>query len=85
MNKLTQEAQAFARASAFEWPFIYTPFKEAADYGSTLDGITKEALARLIVTTGNVQAEYQAFVTRWENEGGKAWEQGATAAYRSQK
>ena len=85
MNKLTREAQAFARENTFDWPYIYTPFDEAAEYGTTLNDITAEALARLIVTTGNVQSEYQAFVRRWETEGGLEWERGATAAYRSQQ
>jgi len=85
MNKLTRDAQAFVRANSFDWPFIYTPFNEAAEYGSALSTITSEALARLIVTTGNVEAEYRTFVTRWENEGGLQWERGATAAYNSQR
>ena len=85
MNKLTREAQAFARANTIDWPYVYTPFDEAAEYGSSLNDITREALARLITTTGNVQQEYQAFVARWENEGGRQWERGATAAYNSQR
>lgn len=85
MNKLTQEAQAFARANAFDYPYIYTPFDAQSEYGTALSDINKEALAQLIVTTGDVRAEYEAFVARWEAEGGLEWEAQATEAYASQQ
>ncbi len=46
-----------------------------------LNDITKEAFAQLIVTKGNVDAEYKTFVQRWEREGGLAYEKEATQAY----
>lgn len=85
MNKLTQEAQAFARDNSFDYPYIYTPFEAQSEYGAALTDIAKEALAQLIVTTGDVQAEYDAFVARWEAEGGSEWEAQATEAYASQQ
>ena len=85
MNKLTQDAQAFARDNSFDYPYIYTPFEAQSEYGAALADIVKEALAQLIVTTGDVQAEYDAFVARWEAEGGLEWEAGATEAYASQE
>ena len=85
MNKLTREAQAFARANAFDYPNLYVPFDAQSEYGAALSDITKEALAQLIVTTGDVQAEYEAFIARWESEGGLEWEAGATQAYASQQ
>ena len=84
MNALTREGQAFAVENAFDWPKIYTVFPASIEYGATLDGITKEALAQLIVTTGDVEAEYEALVTRWENEGGLEWEAQATEAYNAE-
>ena len=51
------------------------------EYGTTLEGIVEECFAQLIVTTSDVEAEYQAFVERWETEGGLEFEAEATAAY----
>ena len=85
MNKATQDAQEFARNNVIEWPYLYTPLQADIDYGAILPGITVEAFARLIVTTGNLEAEYRDFVRRWENEGGLEWEREATRIYRSQQ
>jgi putative aldouronate transport system substrate-binding protein len=84
LHKLTQDAQAFARATLIDWPYIINPFNAQSEYGRTLADIEKQALAQLIVTTGNVQNEYNSFIARWENEGGKQWEAEATAAYKAQ-
>ena len=81
MNALTQEAQAFDAQYAFDWPHLDTALEADSEYGSTLHEIVAEALAQLIVTTGDVEAEYAAFVERWENEGGLEWEEEATQAY----
>lgn len=85
MNQLTRDGQAFAVENAFDWPKIYTVTPAMVEYGATLDGITKEALAQLIVTAGDVDAEYAAFVERWNSEGGLEWEAQATAAYTEQQ
>lgn len=85
MNKLTREAQAFDEQYAFDWPMLQTSLDADAEYGSTLRQITAEALAQLIVTKGDVEQEYADFVARWENEGGREWEEQATAAYAAQK
>lgn len=84
MNKVTQEAQAFDREYAFDWPMLLDSLEAGAEYGSTLNQITAEALAQLIVTKGDVEQEYAEFVARWENEGGLEWEKEATAAYAAQ-
>ena len=60
---------------------IYSPLQAQADYGGTLDDIVKEAISQLIVTNGDVQAEYDAFVARWLAEGGEEFEAEATAVY----
>ena len=83
MNALTQQAQAFAQETAFDWPQLLDALEADAEYGTTLSEITSEALAQLIVTTGDVEAEYRAFVERWESEGGLEWEKEATAAYQA--
>jgi putative aldouronate transport system substrate-binding protein len=42
-------------------------------------------MAQLIVTKGDVDAEYKAFVKRWEDEGGKKWEAAATTIYKAEQ
>lgn len=81
LNKQTQEGQAFARENSLEYPNIIASLKTTGEYGSVLNDITKEAFAQLIVTKGNVDAEYKTFVQRWEREGGLAYEKEATQAY----
>lgn len=81
MNKTTQEATVAERAAATDYPYISTVLESRSEYGSTLDEIVKECFATLIVTTGDMEAEYQEFVTRWEEEGGLEYEAEATAAY----
>jgi putative aldouronate transport system substrate-binding protein len=85
LNKLTQDAQAFGRANQIDWPNIIAPFNAQSEHGGTLADIEKQALAQLITTTGNVRNEYNSFIARWENEGGKQWEAEATAAYKAQQ
>jgi putative aldouronate transport system substrate-binding protein len=84
LNKQTQEGQAFARMNSVEYPNIIASLDSIGEYGSTLSDITKEAFAQLIVTRGNLEAEYRNFVRRWEQEGGLAFEREATAAYQAQ-
>jgi len=69
--------------AGFDWPNIETTLPADTEYGATLEQITIECLAQLIVTDGDVEAEYAAFVERWENEGGLVWEAQATEAYNS--
>jgi putative aldouronate transport system substrate-binding protein len=84
LNKQTREGQAFARENSIEYPKIIANLKTTGDFGPQLANITKEAFAQLIVTKGNVDAEYAAFVKRWNDEGGLAYEKEATAAYAAQ-
>ncbi|AEV29399.1 ABC-type sugar transport system, periplasmic component [Sphaerochaeta pleomorpha str. Grapes] len=84
LNKQTQEGQAFAREHSIGYPNIIQSLDSLGEYGSTLRDITKEAFAQLIVTKGNLEAEYKGFVERWNNEGGLEFEKEATAAYAAQ-
>lgn len=84
MNALTQAGQALARENGIEYPKIIATLDADREYGSTLSDITKEAFAQLIVTTGDVDAEYAEFVSRWEEEGGLEFEAEATQAYADQ-
>jgi len=84
LNKLTREGQLYAQEHSVEYPKIIANLKAIGEYGPQLEGITKEAFARLIFTTGDLEAEYADFVKRWNNEGGLEFEKEATAAYAAQ-
>lgn len=84
MNKTTQDAQAAEWEVITDYPYIAQTLESRQEYGVILDDIVKECLAQLIVTTGDVEAEYQEFVARWEEEGGLEFEAEATAAYQQQ-
>ncbi len=84
MNQLTRDGQALAREYGIAYPKIIKTLEADREYGSTLKDITMEAFAQLIVTTGDVDAEYQAFVSRWDEEGGLEYEAEATEAYAAQ-
>ena len=85
LNTLTREGQELARANAIDHPVIYSALQSEIEYGTGLMEITREALAQLIVTTGDVEEEYNAFVERWNNEGGLEFEAEATAAWQAQQ
>jgi len=84
LNKQTREGQAFARDNSIEYPKIIAALKATGEYGPQLANITKEAFAQLIVSKGNIESEYAAFVKRWNEEGGLEFEKEATAAYKTQ-
>lgn len=59
MNKTTQDAQAAEWEVITDYPYIAQMLESRQEYGVILDDIVKECLAQLIVTTGDVEAEYQ--------------------------
>lgn len=85
-NAQTKQGVEMADAmSTIEWPFIYTSFNAETNYGANLKTIEKEVFCQLIYSKGDLEKEYKDALARWEEEGGKDWEQEATAAYKSQK
>lgn len=78
LNACTREMQSKEKEVAIDYAFIPVTLETAAEYGTSLGAITDEAFANLIVTTGDVQAEYEEFIARWEEEGGLEWEAEAT-------
>ncbi|HWR11562.1 MAG TPA: extracellular solute-binding protein [Rectinemataceae bacterium] len=84
LNKQTREGQAFARDNSIEYPKIIKNLKATSEYGPQLANITKEAFAQLIVSKGNIETEYAAFVKRWNEEGGLEFEKEATAVWAAQ-
>lgn len=85
-NEQTKAGAALADSMCtIEWPFLYTSFDAEKMYGTNLKTIEKEIFCQLVTTKGDVDQEYKDAVARWEAEGGKDWEAGATEAYKSQK
>ncbi len=85
MNKQTRDGQAYAREQAVDYPLILTPLQADIEYKATLRDLNQQAFAELIMSKGDVEAEYQAFVERWNNEGGLDYEAEATAAYAAEQ
>ena len=86
-NAQTVKGVALARSLGLvkEEANIIGAFKENTELATPLGNIIKEAMAQLIVTKGDVDAEYKAFVKRWEDEGGKKWEAAATTQYKAEQ
>ncbi|RCX09964.1 carbohydrate ABC transporter substrate-binding protein (CUT1 family) [Anaerobacterium chartisolvens] len=86
LNELTKRGVAMADdMCTIEWPFIYTSFDADINYGANLKNIEKEVFCQLVSSKGDLEKEYKEAIARWESEGGKEWEKGATEAYNSQK
>lgn len=84
-NKTTREGQVAEYEVALDWPFLYTVLEAQTEYGADLEAIVNEAIANLVVTDGDIAAEYAEYVARWENEGGLDLEEEATAVYAAQQ
>ena len=65
--------------------FIFATPLIQRDLGTTLQDIEYEALATLIATEGDLEAEYQRFVDRWLREGGATWQEQATVIYQRER
>ena len=82
LNACTQKMQADEREIATDYPFIIQILEAGSEYGTTLNQITKEAFANLIVCEdAELEGLYAEYVQRWEEEGGLEWEEEATKAY----
>ena len=79
MNACTREMQEKEKEVATDYAFIPVTLEASSEYGTSLSDIEWEAFANLIVTTGDVQAEYEEFLARWDEEGGQEYEEEATA------
>lgn len=84
LNSLTRKGLELCRQNFLEDAFIFGVPQIAKELGSTLYDIEIEALANLIVTTGDVKAEYESYIQRWMDEGGEVWEQQATEIYKKE-
>ena len=79
LNACTREMQAKEKEVALDYVFIPVTLDSQSEYGTTLGALQWEAFCNLIVTTGDVQAEYEEFLARWDEEGGQEYEEEATA------
>lgn len=79
LNACTREMQAKEKEVAIDYVFIPVTLDSQSEYGTTLGALQWEAFCNLIVTTGDVQAEYEEFLARWDEEGGQEYEEEATA------
>jgi putative aldouronate transport system substrate-binding protein len=84
LNALTREGLELSRNNPVTDAYIFASPAIAAELGTTLSDIENEALTNLIVSTGNIEAELAAYIQRWLNEGGKTWEEQATAIYKQE-
>jgi len=82
MNAYTQASQAEEMAIATDHTFIGDALESWDEYGSSLKDLERQMLANLIVTTGDVQAEYEAFIEQWNEEGGLEFEEEATEYFK---
>lgn len=66
-----------------EHVFFGKALESWTEYGTSLETLEKEMLANLIVSTGDLEAEYQEFMERWVEEGGAEFEKEATEALKN--
>lgn len=85
MNPQTRAALQMGLDNTIEDAFIFATPPIQRDLGTTLQDIEYEALATLIATEGDLEAEYQRFVDRWLREGGASWQEQATVIYQRER
>ncbi len=85
LTPITQDIIAYANAHpAAEGIHYYGVPAIKLELGSTLGDIEKEIFAQLIVTTGDVKAEYDALIAKWNKAGGETLELQATEIYNAE-
>ena len=84
MTAITREALTLSKNNTLPDAFIFGTPESQAELGTTLMDIEKEALCNLIVSKGDIEAEYQKYVQQWLDQGGKTWQEQATAIYKSE-
>ena len=65
-------------AIATDYTFIGETLESWSVYGTALRAVERQMLSNLIVTEGDLQAEYQQYVEQWNEEGGIDFEEEAT-------
>lgn len=82
LNKQTQEGVALARTMMIDWCNIQGVMESQVQYGADMDQVINEMLAELLTCdVSEMDAVYEEYIAEWENAGGKAWEDEATALW----
>lgn len=79
MNAFTQATQAAEHEIATDYTFIADSLSTWAEFGTTITALEQEMLATLIISTGDLEAEYAAYMERIMDEGLVDFEEEATA------
>lgn len=82
LTPITQEIIAYAgEHPAADGVYFYGVPAIRTELGGTLNDIEKEIFANLIITEGDVQAEYDGLIAKWDKAGGATLEEQATEIY----
>lgn len=85
MTSPTQQAYVLTRDHILSDARIADRPAIEADLGSLLDDLVKEYLATAIISTGDLDAEYETFVRKYRAAGGNDWIEQATEIYKSER
>lgn len=78
MNAFTQKTQSEELQYAIDHAFIPVILDSWSEYGTSIESVELEMLVNLIVSDGDLEAEYAAYMERWVEEGGEEFEKEAT-------
>lgn len=86
LNKVTSEALTWSTENQLpNVVVLYETPEIEIEYGSILGDLIKDAFCSLIVTSGDVEAEYNSYVEKYLKSGGEEWIEQATAIYNAQQ
>ena len=85
LNATTRDAINLGLSNPFaDAVYLFTTPEIELELGSLLTDISLEAFASLIVSNGDIEAEYQSYVDKYLRSGGQEWIEQATEIYNSQ-
>ena len=84
LTAISRDALTLSKQNTLKDAYIFETPAIQKDLGTTLSDIETQCLTNLIVSKGDIKAEYDAFVQRWLKEGGKTWQDQATAIYKKE-
>lgn len=85
LNATTRDAITLGLANPFaDSVHLFTTPEIELELGGLLDDISLEAFASLIVSNGDIEAEYQSYVDKYLRSGGQEWIEQATEIYNNQ-
>ena len=85
LNAVTRDAITLGLANPFAGAVhLFTTPEIELEMGGLLTDISTEAFASLIVSEGDIEAEYQSYVDKYLRSGGQEWIEQATEIYNNQ-